>query len=333
VTVQRSLARLSIDDFVLTRGPARHPRALAIEARGRELAEAAGLLDEQNAARFAAFNSVATYVHAYAEPERVVTCAEFYNWLFFFDDLHDEHLELAADRARLERAIAGYVQSLLTGKAEDSALSRYLVDFRERALALTGPAWLRRFVRSFEDYLYKGSLVAAVNFASGTIPRLEPYLRQREYDGAVHLAFDLLELAAGVKFPESALESEVTRELRRAWARTISNFNDIVSYPKEVLVHNNPNNLVHVLENEHQCSREEACRLAARIVNRDANRVLELAEPFVAQGSSAPEASDALARVREALFHWQRGNISWSFDGVRYASPDSPFVELARPRG
>lgn len=317
--------------MVLARGPARHPQATAIEAKGRKIAEAAGLLNDRNAARFAAFSSVATYVHAYAEPERVVTCAQFYNWLFFFDDLHDEHLEHAADRARLERSIAGYVHSLATGEAEDSALSRYLVDFRERALSFCGPAWLRRFVRSFEDYLYKGTLMAAVNWASGFTPRLEPYLVQREYDGGVHLAFDLVMLATGVELPDGVVDSDVTRELRRAWVRTISNFNDIVSYPKEVIVHKNPNNLVHVLQTKHQCSLEEASRLAARIVNRDANRVLELAESFVAQGSSDPELSFALTRMKDALFYWQRGNITWSFDGARYASPHSLFVELTRP--
>lgn len=316
---------MPIAAFVLTHASLKNPRAHEIERASEALAQRLGLLDVSNRQRFAAFNVLTPYVYPTASLDRAIACAAWCNWLFFFDDIHDENPP--AHPSEVEELMASYLDVLRTGQSSDRAdpLVRLMIDFRVRALELCSEEWLERFCGSVEEYFLRGTLPAVAHWGRGEPPRLEAYLVQREFDGAVHTALDLIELANDLRLPPPVMRSDVTQRMRRACARTIAYFNDLVSYPKEVIKHRNPNNLVHVLQHEHGGSLADAEAEATKIVNRCAQTMLDLEPEFIAQD---PNARDALVRYAAGLKQWQRGNIDWSFEGARYRAAESLFDVL-----
>lgn len=326
------MVNLSRADYVLTYSAAKHPAAEAIERASTEIARSMGLLTNANRARFTAFNMLVPYVYPTASPERAIACAEWCNWLFFFDDVHDEDYAQCVDIDHVRRLMEHHLRLLSTGEADGplAPLDRLTLDFRERALGLAGDEWFARFCNSAGDYLFGGVLPAVKNWVTGRTPGVEEYLIQRECDGAVHTAIDLIELVGGFVLPESFLSAPPVRRMRRAAARTIAYFNDIVSYPKEVLKNGNPNNLVHALMTERGCSFEDAIAESIAMVNAYASEMLTLEEEILAERY---EPAREAALYTTGMRRWQRGNIEWSFNNSRYASAVSPFAELRPAAG
>lgn len=322
-----SVTDLVVDDFVMLAGSRVHPEAQSIQRGSTDRAHALGVLRDRDDRRFAAFNILTPYVYPTASVERALACAQWCNWLFFFDDIHDESMDACTDRERVETLMRSYLAVLRDGKDTGEPLGTYALDFRRRALDLcgpAGPAWLARFCCSVEDYFFGGTLAAIEHWVNRTTPSWDSYLLQRELDSAVHTAIDLIELANGFVLDDAIVRSEVMQKIRTAAARTIAYFNDIVSYPKEVALHGNPNNLVHVLVTERGCSVAEASREASRLVNRYANDLLALEDDLLALDPGSRE----LELFVRGLRHWQRGNVDSSLQGRRYRSPTSPFREL-----
>lgn len=317
---------LAREDFVQMHEPLHHPQARELERRSFDLAEQYGLLDTENLARFQAFNTLTAYVYPEATIERAVACAQWCNWLFFFDDVHDEDAEACRDEAALRELMHKYLGALRTGEADDrDGFSRFTLDFRRRILGFASPAWFARFCASVEAYLKGGTLLAARNWAAGRTPGLAEYYRQRDLDSAVETAIDLIEVAREHELPAHLAQSALTRRVRQAANRSISLFNDLVSYPKEVMKCGNPNNLVHVLRIERGGSVQQAMHQAVKIVNAWTRELLALEPAFVAQDPThAALLQDAFLGLR----HWQRGNLESSLREARYRAPESMFSEL-----
>ncbi|WAS93191.1 terpene synthase family protein [Nannocystis punicea] len=315
--VRTQPAGLAIDDF-LTLAPRReNPRADEIEARALALAQELGLVHAGNQARFDAFNSLGRHVYPSATVERGVLCATWCNWLFFFDDMHDEELRSREDQSRVRRQIDSAL-ALLSGArrptGEVEPLDRLLLEFRRGALELAGGAWLDRLWCVTADHMSLGVLPAVRNWGTSRTPPLREYLTQREHDSGVLTALDLIELAAGIAVPPAVRDSPVVLRARRAASRTVGYFNDIVSFPKEVLRHKNPNNLVHVLMCERACSLEAALREATELVNAEAREL----DGCVREAAAAHPESPAVQTYLQGLLEWQRGNIEWSLASPRY---------------
>ncbi|MDC0722016.1 terpene synthase family protein [Nannocystis bainbridge] len=308
---------LAIDDFVTLAPRRQNPRADEIEAGALALAEAVGLVHAGNRARFDAFNSLGRHVYPTATVERGVLCATWCNWLFFFDDMHDEELRSRDDQSRVRRQI-DHALALLSGArqptGEAEPLDRLLLEFRRGALAQIGGAWLDRLWCVTADHMSLGVLPAVRNWGTSRTPPLREYLSQREHDSGVLTALDLIELAGALHLAPTVRDSPAMVRARRAASRTVGYFNDIVSFPKEVLRHKNPNNLVHVLMCERGCSLESALREATELVNAEAQA---LAASVREAGAAYPEGHEAHTYL-QGLLEWQRGNIEWSLASPRY---------------
>lgn len=328
------------DHFVMLTGARQHPERAAIERLSTEDAERLGLLDATNRRRFAAFNTLVPYVYPTAPVERARVCALWCNWLFFFDDAHDER-QTGGPELSLEHALhaAHHALELLrtgTATAEVTPLDALLLEFRSRSLELMGEAWLRRFEGHARDYLLQGTMPACRHWLANTTPSLEEYVRQREFDSAVYTACALIELAHGLRLSDEVLADPDFFALNQACTRTVAFFNDLASYPKEVLAQHNPNNLVHVLAVERGLSRTpagspadliEAVNEAVQVVN-DAAREVERAERRL---SLKHPGDEHVAAYVVGIRHWQRGNIESSLLEPRYRAAGSPFADL-RPQ-
>lgn len=318
------------DSFAVATESHRNPNAALIEANALKLGQKLGLLTPQNRRKFEAFNTIVAYTYPTATVERGVTCAQWCNWLFLFDDMHDEDLERCRDVSRVSKSMDKYLRLLREGGSAEGAtpFEMLTIDAHDRFLAFGGRLWLERIVASATDYLKLGMLRAVENWATLRMPNLEGYLVQREYDSGVHTAIDLIEIANDIYLPSEIRDSGPMRRARSACARTVAYFNDIVSYPKEVLINRNPNNLIHVLVSEREMSLCDAVSFARDLVN-DCTRDLVAAEEELRDvaGAHRKEVEIYLHGMRV----WQRGNIDWSLDGERYASRWSPLDELVRP--
>jgi len=308
---------LTLDDFVTLAPRRENPRADEIEARSLALAERLGLVHAHNRGRFDAFNTLGRHVYPSASVERGVLCATWCNWLFFFDDMHDEELRSRDDQSRVRRQI-DHALALLSGARQPSGevepLDRLLLEFRRGALDLAGGAWLDRLWCVTADHMSLGVLPAVRNWGTSRTPPLREYLTQREHDSGVLTALDLIEVAAQISVAPAVRDSPAVLRARRAVSRTVGYFNDIVSFPKEVLRHKNPNNLVHVLMCERGCSLESALREATELANAEAR---ELQTSVREAGAAYPE-GHPVQMYLQGLLEWQRGNIEWSLASPRY---------------
>lgn len=319
------------EELVMLCQERKNPNAREIERRAADEARRVGLLGPATAARFEAFNTLPAYVYPTASVERAVVCARWCNWLFFFDDAHDERGagDTVGDVADAAAKMAAYVALLedptgVAGALAGDPLAAYALSFRDDALRLAGAEWMARFVTHVREYLLDGTLSACAHWAAGTVPTVDEYLIQRDRDSAVDTAIDLIELAEGIVLPAEVHADPVMTRLRGALIRSVALFNDVVSYPKEVLRQGNPNNLLHVLERA-GLGRGEALLEAIRLVNESARACEEIGEELCARhGGDAPEVRRFVAGVH----HWQRGNIESSLREARYRAPESPFVEL-----
>lgn len=315
--VRAQLLGFSPDDFVTLAPRRENPRADEIEARSLALAEGLGLVHADNRGRFDAFNTLGRHVYPSASVERGVLCATWCNWLFFFDDMHDEELRSREDQSRVRRQI-DHALALLSGArqptGEVDALDRLLLEFRRGALDLVGGAWLDRLWCVTADHMSLGVLPAVRNWGTSRTPPLREYLSQREHDSGVLTALDLIEVAAQISVAPAVRDSPAVLRARRAVSRTVGYFNDIVSFPKEVLRHKNPNNLVHVLMCERGCSLAAALREATELVNAEAREL----ETSVREAMGLYPHDAAVQTFLQGLLEWQRGNIEWSLASPRY---------------
>ncbi|MES2643348.1 MAG: hypothetical protein V4850_27940 [Myxococcota bacterium] len=317
-------------DFVFLAPVRQHTGAEFIRRASRDLAVGHALVDPTNERRFAAFNTLAPHVYPRGDAERVVTAAMWCNWLFFFDDQHDEAEGRATGVDALRARMEAYLGVLRGGPADPAdPLACYAATFVTRALSVSSPAWLRRFCASVEGYLLQGALPAYAHYVAGTAPSRDAYLAQRDEDSAVGTALDLLELIEGIELSDAVRADPDHARLRQMCIRTIACFNDIVSYPKEVIVQGNPNNLVHVLQLSRGLSLDAAMAEAVDETNAAA-AAMEAAEQ--ALRARHPEEAEALTAFAHGLRAWQVGNIESSLVEARYRSPHSPFAEL-RPGG
>jgi hypothetical protein len=318
------------EDFVMLGDGARNRYAPWIERLSARISSRVGLLHEGNQARFDAFNSIVAYVYPRASVGAGVACSLWCNWLFFFDDVLDEDFGACSNPERV-RAQMEHHLALLSGAAAvgtPEPLERLTLEFRARALELAGVAWLSRFCATVRDYLFCGVLPAAENWRLARTPSFAEYVTQREHDSAVLTTLDLIEIANGIELSEADLAHPDVALARSACARTIGFFNDIVSYPKEVIRHQNPNNLVHVLMQERGMSNHEALLCAIDLTNEAADDLARAESRVLARLPAGPH---PLKTYFSAMSAWQRGNIDYSLEGERYASRWSPVAELLRP--
>lgn len=323
--------RVTRDQLVMLWPATRHPEAARVEAVTAAAARRAGVLVPAEEGRFEAFNRLTSYVFPTATVERAAACARWCNWLYFFDDRHDEvdaaRPGAAHDLVGAAAAMRGYLDLLADLERDDDGgdpLARYALDFRADALRLGGRAWFTRFLGHVREYILEGTLSACVHWASGSVPRIDEYLVQRDADSAVETAIDLIELAQGIELPAELHADPTIVAMRQALTRTVALFNDVVSYPKEVLRQGNPNNLVHVLMGA-GLSYEGALRESIRLVNRCADELRWRGEAAIARYRREVPAIEGFVA---GLFQWQRGNIESSLVEARYRAPESPFVEL-----
>ncbi|WNG51228.1 hypothetical protein F0U60_49170 [Archangium minus] len=311
--------------------PSLHAKAIDRATRARVLEVKLLPKEPSRVKRFDAsqFGLLTAYTYPKGTRERLELCNDWHVWLFLFDDEADEQKEVGQRPEYLQAYVEACLKVLRGGPLRSRAtpLERFTHELHTRMCRLASDMWLERFARDAEDYLYRGTLPAARNWAAGNVPELEPYIEQRAMDSAMYTAQDLVEFAQeGQELPEALFQLPLVQRMRHLCTRVVGLTNDLFSFEKEVLWHNNPNNFVYVLQVNRQLGLEEAIDEAISLINADTDAFIACEEELLASGPVDPR---VLSYV-EGMKAWIHGNVRWSLVTGRYCSPTSPFPELRR---
>lgn len=269
-------------------------------------------------------------VHPDAGPERLVAAGTFSQWRFFLGDQHEDAREVGRDPLRVEALMTEAFDVLRAGLILPSPtpFARFTDHLRVKLLSLAPEGWWDRFIEDVEESIFAGSLEAARCRARGATPPLDRLLELRLHDSAVFPAFDIIEIASGLRLTEDVLRHPAVIEMRKLAGRHIAHLSDLISYHKEVPRDRGPCNLVDVLVRDGGMSPCQAVRWIVDTANADVRRFIEL------EASLPRWRVDASAPAQgyiDGMKHWMTGNLDFNVKSLRCKAPDSPSVEPRAP--
>ena len=275
----------------------------------------------------AKFGLLSALAYPRASRKRLGVCHAWHSWLFFFDDQAEEDEAMGKNPAKLRRHMETHLSVLQSGElpSHPTPLALFTFDIRNRLLAHASPMWFYRFYIDVKNYFFGGTLKGSENWTNNIVPDPQTYMNLRKYDSAMYTCQDLLEIAENIELPKKVFDHESIQQLRDLCTRVVAFSNDLFSYQKEVLRHQSPNNLVHVLMTHQSLSFEDAVAHAVEMINEDVQAFVELEGKLPKWGPEIDAKVQAYIYGQKA---WMRGNITWSLETGRYASEDSPFPEL-----
>jgi 5-epi-alpha-selinene synthase len=263
------------------------------------------------------------YAGADVEMLKLVSC--WLSFTFFLDDQAEKIQEPEQLQMFCSRFLS-FLQSPTQISCEGKGpLFESLADLWNHSLSQSpSPAWSQRFIKDLNEYLQSNAWEAA-NKQYNRIPSLAEYIHHRQFTVAVYVYFDLYELAHRIQLPENVPELS---QLTRMANNIISWFNDIISLQKE-LSNNDVHNLVIVIQNEYQCTLQEAMDRAIEMHNIEMKNFLEL-ESLVRSKycSTTNHSAVEISRYIDGLHSCIRGNVDWSHESGRYLSSESKTEDL-----
>lgn len=273
------------------------------------------------------FSLLTALAYPHADEERITIINDFLSYLFFNDDGTEQNEDVGKQITKLVPIFTAHVRAIEDGVIENPCdpLCGYLADIRERMLKYVSHRWLRRFARNVEDYLMKGTLVAAQNWMLGQVPTFHKYEEQRKYDSALFTSHDLIELSEGFELPDEIYYRYEIQTLNELSNLVVSYTNDLFSYHKEVNVFSSPNNIVHVVMTHEKLPLRKAVHEVVDMINTKVASFAELEKKLPRWDDRTDKMVSLYLKGQKT---WMRGNLDWSVKSKRYHSPDSPFVEL-----
>lgn len=300
--------------------PAMHPEVDAVQERTIEWAYRFMLIvDDETSTllRRVRFVELAAGSCSRAPARDLALLNDWITWLFFHDDWFCDGVgsSVARDPTRLA-ALHKRLLEILAGARPDSdegPLSHALSDLRYRLARRMGGGWLPRFTRGVRAY-FQSNLWEIQTRNAGRAPSIPAYLKMRAYSGAVHTAFDFLDVTAGGMIPAELREHAVLQQLALMANNCICWVNDIFSYPKEIQ-EGHATNLVLLLQRERGLAVDDAVARAVELHNEELRAFLELERELPRFSHKLSPA--ALAYV-EGMRAWMFGNLAWSRETARY---------------
>jgi hypothetical protein len=251
---------------------------------------------------------------------------DWHYWLWSFDDRTDVRgQDLAVDLPRHERVVAALL-ALLDGRdlanvpetADPNV--RFLAEILAALHRVAPPACVSRFRAAVREYLVRGSLPGARNWAAEHTPPPQTFLRQRIHEGAYDTVLPFIELATGCADAGDMVSTPLARRVTLLANMIVVVSNDIFSYEKEVLQNGNPNNLLHSIG-----LHEQRDLLGSYL------GAVAMIESWTAELLAIQARSDGdLQRYIRGNYTWIAASYHWHFLTGRYASRTSPFAELRR---
>ncbi|MFE6894634.1 terpene synthase [Streptomyces sp. NPDC057694] len=319
---------LPVPPFFCPLPSALHPDWEKVNLRSVEWLESFGLFDSVHQYERlvdARVGELVGRVSPRGRTEAIQVVADFYQWLFAFDDAYCDEGALGTRPDLLVVELARFLRAAeVPGRPLRDGETGYLAalrDLRLRLEEIATPAQLNRWVEALRGYLYF-QVWEAANRSRGEIPALDDYAVARLQSGAVKATMTLLDVAEGYELPAADMDHPRTRALTEMACAVVDWDNDIASHHKESLRAGDGQNLRDVLAHEHGLSAQDALERAIAMRDRVMCRFLALKEAADAVSSPAER------RYTASLGDWIRANLDWQVSTNRYRNPGQP-VALA----
>ncbi|KZT22486.1 terpenoid synthase [Neolentinus lepideus HHB14362 ss-1] len=246
---------------------------------------------------------LASRAYPHASYERLRTCLDFINLLFVVDEVSDA--QSGKDALKTGWTVINAMKD--PSNAESSKVAKTTREFRERLVADARPNFLRRFMKSWEDY------------ANAFVKDAElSYTHLRRENSGVCPCFHLLECAADTDIPVEVFEDAVFQDIFLCALDMISWSNDLYSYIVEQSKCQDGNNVITVLVQEKNLSLQEACDYVGEFFQKLYSRFQSGRQSLPSWGTAI---DSAVAMFVDGLEIWVATNLEWSFLTERYFGP------------
>ncbi len=225
------------------------------------------------------FGEAAAYGYPDAALPEAELAADWFVWLFFADDHHEEGSDdgTAQKWTDITEAVRGMLERRLPADSlPNTPLIRALADLLARFDAWSCAAWKERFNRHLMDFVVGG--LHDIQLREGGIPLpLAEYIPLRRDASAVLTCFDVIEICVHIELPDQIYHSPLFQEILLAGADLFSWINDLYSLEKEIAC-GIVSNLVLVLQHERRLNRKQAFIAARGLINDRVNDLLAAEE-------------------------------------------------------
>jgi 5-epi-alpha-selinene synthase len=239
---------------------------------------------------------------------------DWHTWLFSHDDICDAS-QVGWDPDRLAAMDEDLISVLLGGTRVNlkSPLACALNNICQRLLCRTNRNWVERFAWDVQRY-FQGNYWEATNRRNNHVPDLATYTKMRLHTGAVFSCFDLIGITEEIDAHAAFFEYAYVQQLMVMANHHICWINDIFGLEKEMR-EGNMNNLVLVLQNQHQSSLQAAVDKAMAMCDAEIRAFLGLESRLIAfEGQQG----DQLRCLINGMRAWMGGHINWYQETGRY---------------
>ncbi len=267
---------------------------------------------------------LASTIHQEASEEVKQLIADWYLWMFFYDDLCDEGT-MGHDPARLQRMNArlNVVLAGTTPDEREGPVAQLLFDLGARLRVHGTPEWFARFCATVKAFM-AATVWEASNRTRNSPPELASYLILRPVTGGLSIDTAFIELADGVCLPQEVREHQAVTRLNLLADQAVCWANDLFSLNKE-LHHDDVHNLVLALQREYGGSLPESMSRAAQMYHQ---AVAGFREERLKRPSFGP-ADEGLERYLDVLEARIQSNLIWSRMVARYRPTESVPVAVS----
>lgn len=261
---------------------------------------------------------LAARFHPEAPLEGLQIVSDFYTLMFIRDDLRDDS-EVVEDPGWIASLDTRYLEILEGAEPGKVAgpLEEALADLRRRLFAKAPTrTWMRRFIRSVRGH-FEANAWEAQNRTLGVVPELSAYLRMRPLTNGLDTDTELIEAVEEVRLPPEVRDHPVVNRLADASNNAVCWANDIISLQKEV-ESGDVHNLVLVLQHSDESTLQEATESAAGMHDGEVREFVRLESQLPSFGKVVDA---SLGHYISTLRARVRGNLEWSHESGRYATP------------
>ncbi|MFW5420720.1 hypothetical protein J0910_29310 [Nocardiopsis sp. CNT-189] len=317
--------------------PARlNPHAEAARAHSRAWTEEMGILDDTGPdgspvwtrAKYEAhdFPLLAAYTHPDCSEEVMGLVADWYVWVFYFDDHFLEMFKRGRDREAAQAYLTGLRAFMpLDPEAEvpetSAPVERALADLWRRTAPTMSVDWRERFL-GYTRNLTDESLRELVSIASGEVANPIDYLQMRRRAGGAEWSAGLVEAALGAELPARVARTRPLRVITDSFADAAGMHNDVYSYQREVEEEGELDNGVLVMDTFFGCGPQRAAEIMRDVVGSRMRQIENTAATelpaLFAEHALDPGECGRVLRYVKGLQEWFSGTDEWHLRSGRY---------------
>ncbi|CAG8668443.1 15489_t:CDS:1 [Cetraspora pellucida] len=262
------------------------------------------------------FGRLICYIFPTTTFKRRCLAIDFFNWLFFVDDLIDNNKDLKGKPEEIKIVLDKF-KAILDDKpkSEDlqSPIAIALRDVWARIKIITTKAWQLKFCNSISLY-FDACCVNAQNELTNNIPNsVDAYIKIRRNSGAVMTSFNLIEPLLGIQI---SYDNPDLQNLMDYCNDHICFTNDLYSLQKE-LKEGEIDNIIIVLHRLHRYSLQEAIIHTVDLANKRMTQIQEISNRLI---NFNLDIDQNVNKCVNALLNIIVGSLYWHKSSGRYST-------------